>query len=130
MSRAVETKRHHPRIKRRLRVHYGPPGELPKRHASITGDVSETGLYVQALRVEPPGTRLDLDVALPDGEILLKGIVVWSREGSRLSRQHHGGFGIWLLDPPEAWRRHWRETEAARATGRGPVPETRFVRRR
>ena len=113
MNGAIERRRRYPRIQRRVRVHYGPPGVELKRHASIAVDVSERGLYVQAMRAERPGTRLDLDVDLPGGEVSLQGIVVWSKEASRLTRYGHGGFGVWLLDPPEAWRRAMSEALSA-----------------
>jgi uncharacterized protein (TIGR02266 family) len=47
--------------------------------AGLTGDVSTGGLFVQTYEMRPVGTRLRLDVSLPDAEIHAAGVVRWVR---------------------------------------------------
>lgn len=94
-------RRVHRRLAHRVTVAIGPPGG-PVRPA-VTGNVSISGLYLEAPGAEEPGARLDVEIRPPDGEAFrLQGVVVWSAEDGAPRE----GFGVWLLDPPAAWRRY------------------------
>jgi uncharacterized protein (TIGR02266 family) len=54
--------------------------------SGITGDVSTGGIFVQTYRRFPIGTRLDVCLSLPTGEVEACGVVQWSRDsGSGMS---------------------------------------------
>lgn len=88
---------------KRLQVRYGP--DIPS-HLGFTIDVSESGLFVKATIVYPPGTRLVLDLALPDGAtISLRGEVSWVKRVPPSLARHlrKAGMGIAVLEPPVAY---------------------------
>jgi hypothetical protein len=91
------------RKKQRLAVRYGRPGEETDR-SGITADISPMGLFVNSCKLEKVGQILWLLVNLPDGEVLLRGEVVWQRSVSReLWAMSRSGFGIRLIQAPEEW---------------------------
>lgn len=102
MTIQARTRRLHRRWTTRLEVEFGPRGGATAR--AVTGNVSGSGLYLEAPGAEEPGTALEVRIRLPGGEALeMRGIVVWATEPGATGPT---GFGVWLLDPPEAWRRY------------------------
>ena len=94
-------RRVHRRLDHRVTVAIGPPGGVLR--PAVTGNVSISGLYLEAPGAEIPGARLDVEVVPGDGErFRLQGVVVWAAEADEARE----GFGVWLLDPPAAWRRY------------------------
>ncbi len=92
-------RRVHRRLAHRVTVAIGPPGGVLR--PAVTGNVSISGLYLEAPGAEIPGARLDVEVVPGDGErFRLQGVVVWAAE----TGETREGFGVWLLDPPAAWR--------------------------
>lgn len=51
----------------------------------LTNDISAGGLFVSTYRPLAIGARVELEFALPEGTLKLKGIVRWRRESSEMS---------------------------------------------
>lgn len=66
------------RKKKRLKVRFGV--DYPKRVA-FTGDVSEGGLYIITGQPERPGSKLLIEINLPDEEqVIVFGRVSWAKK--------------------------------------------------
>jgi uncharacterized protein (TIGR02266 family) len=48
----------------------------------LSGDLSEGGVFVATYRDVPIGSKLELDLPLPDGTVQVHGVVRWTRPGS------------------------------------------------
>jgi Tfp pilus assembly protein PilZ len=68
----------------------------------MTGNLSESGMFVVTLATFEPGTglRVLLDVDVP--AIGLQGKVVWKRDAMILGRP--AGIGVQLISPPGPYR--------------------------
>lgn len=87
------------RARRRIEVRYGHGGA---RFIGYSRNVSRTGMMVAAVRVFEPGTLLDLEIKLPSGSFLLKGTVIWAREGPlQWLSSGRVGMGVSFVDPPQ-----------------------------
>ena len=65
------------RLKKRLSLKFGT--DAPTRVA-FTEDLSPKGLFVKTVSPLPPGTRVIIELTLPDGEIvLLEGMSRWRK---------------------------------------------------
>jgi len=84
---------------RALPVHFGTG---PTLLAAMTGNVSESGLFVITLAPFDPGTDLRVLIDLDTGPVGLKGKVVWNRQRVVLGRPV--GMGVHLIAPPEPYR--------------------------
>ncbi len=66
------------RKKKRLKVRFG--AEYPKRVA-FTGDISTGGMYLITGQPERPGTKLLIEVSLPDEQkVVVCGRVCWAKK--------------------------------------------------
>lgn len=96
-------KRKSKRHARRLKVRFGDAGSAEFPHAGLTHDFSATGLFVTSSHVPRPGTRLHLQVALPDEHPrFIEGVV--SRlvlVPPELRSIKHQGFGVRYLQGGE-----------------------------
>ncbi|MDY0204969.1 MAG: PilZ domain-containing protein [Desulfovibrio desulfuricans] len=91
-------KRRKPRIRKRLRVLYGP--QIPSK-IGFTSDISETGLCVQTFLVYPPGSVLLLELHLDERHVMrLEGRVHWARKvpPNLLRKVKYAGMGIKILN--------------------------------
>jgi Tfp pilus assembly protein PilZ len=77
-------------------------GTGPTLFAAMTGNLSETGLFVATLAPFDPGTGLRVLMDLETGPVGLKGQVVWKRDRVALGRQM--GMGVSLIGAPETYR--------------------------
>ncbi len=77
-------------------------GAGPSLFAAMTGNLSETGLFVMTLAPFDPGTGLRVLIDLETGPVGLRGTVVWKREQLVLGRPL--GMGVQLISPPEPYR--------------------------
>jgi Tfp pilus assembly protein PilZ len=68
----------------------------------MTGNLSETGLFVATLAPFDPGTGLRVLMELETGPVGLKGQVVWKRDRVVLGRPM--GMGVELVAAPENYR--------------------------
>lgn len=99
-------KRRKPRIRKRLRVLYGP--QIPSK-VGFTSDVSETGLCVQTFAVYKPGSNLLVELQLPSGSVVrIEGRVHWARKvpPNLLRKVKYAGMGIKIINfvgDPEAY---------------------------
>ena len=66
--------------------------------AGASRDISEGGMFVATHRVVPDGARVTLEIALPNGQILARGIVKWRREGGAAEAGQSPGIGIVFED--------------------------------
>lgn len=94
MAEKRDTKRRKKRLKLRFGIDY------PKRVA-FTEDLSEFGIFVITGQPEPPGSKLLLQIILPDeAEVIVRGRVQWAKKVPpnlvRVSKK--GGMGVRLLD--------------------------------
>ncbi len=62
----------------------------------LAGNLSSGGIFVATYRLLPMGSAVTMQIALPDGELLVKGTVRWLREASSGAAP---GIGI-AFDPP------------------------------
>lgn len=95
-------KRHARRHGRRLRVRYGEKGK-GFSHTGLTNDVSASGLFVLANTSPKPGTRVHLEVALQDDNLVfIEGAV--ARQvvvPPELRQVVKSGFGVRFLSGTE-----------------------------
>lgn len=93
-------KREKKRFLKRLFVRFGKEA---MDHCGFTHDLSFKGIFITSSFSFPPGTRLMLDITLPDDRVIrLFGSVRWAKRTppalSRVIRKH--GMGIDLLEVP------------------------------
>lgn len=89
-----------PRIAQRILVRFGT--KAPDR-PGVTGNLSETGMFIITDQPAPVGARVLIDLRTPEGPVVLGGQVVWSREWKQAGRSL--GFGVRLTErPPEYFR--------------------------
>jgi len=73
----MSEKRNVIRLKKRLTLKFGT--EAPTKVA-FTEDLSPNGLFVKTVSPAPPGTRVKIELTLPDGAIvLLEGMSRWRK---------------------------------------------------
>ena len=82
-------------------------GAGPSLFAAMTGNLSESGMFVSTLAPLDSGVALRVLVDLDTGPVGLKGEVIWRREKIVLGRPV--GMGVQLLAPPETYREFVRE---------------------
>ncbi|MDY0292105.1 MAG: PilZ domain-containing protein [Desulfuromonadaceae bacterium] len=91
-------KRGKPRMRKRIRVLYGP--RTPSK-VGFTSDISESGLCIQTFLVYNPGTILLVELELPSGEVVrIEGRVHWSRKvpPNLLRKVKYAGMGIKIIN--------------------------------
>jgi uncharacterized protein (TIGR02266 family) len=77
-------------------------GSGPSLFAAMTGNLSESGLFVVTMAPFDPGTGLRLMIDLETGPLGLKGQVVWKRD--RMVAGRPLGMGVSLVAVPEPYR--------------------------
>jgi len=77
-------------------------GNGPAMFAAMTGNLSESGLFVITLAPFDPGTGLRVMIDLETGPVGLKGEVVWKRDKIVVGRPL--GMGVQLISVPESYR--------------------------
>jgi len=82
-------------------------GSGPTLFAAMTGNLSESGLFVATLAPMDPGEGLRVLMQINTGPLGLRGEVVWARRRVVLGRPV--GMGIQLASPPEIYRCFVRE---------------------
>lgn len=75
--------------------------------AAMTGNVSESGMFVTTLAPLEKGENVRVLIDLEIGPVGLKGEVVWRRDRLVLGRPV--GMGLQLVEPPESYREFIRE---------------------
>jgi len=82
-----------PRHRKRIQVRYGP--ERPE-YTGFTEDISREGFFLKTAMVLRPGTILQAELSLPDGEqVSLEGRVRWAKKVPvTLLQRLKGGMGI------------------------------------
>lgn len=74
----VDEKRITKRHRKRLALKYGI--DTPSRVA-FTEDLSRQGMCIKTAMVFPPGSRISIDLTLPDGNLVqMQGVVVWAKK--------------------------------------------------
>ena len=92
-------------------MRYGP--EEP-RFVGYSGNVSRSGIMVRTIRVFAPGTVLRLELKFPDRTFLVRGEVVWAREGPvQLLSTGRIGMGINFVSPPQDFLSFLEQVSAA-----------------
>ena len=76
-------------------------GSGPPVYAAMTGNLSESGLFLMTLAPFDPGTGLRVLIDLETGPVGLKGEVVWKRDKVVLGRPM--GMGVQLIAVPESY---------------------------
>lgn len=56
-------------IKRRLKRLTLMFGTDKPTHLGFTVDISDTGIFLKAIKVYPPGTILNMELSIPDGGV-------------------------------------------------------------
>jgi Tfp pilus assembly protein PilZ len=82
-------------------------GQGPALFSAMTGNLSESGLFVATMAPPDPGTALRLMMSLETGPLGMKGEVVWKRPTIVLGRPI--GMGVRLFDPPSLYQEFVRE---------------------
>ena len=66
------------RLRKRLQLKFGI--DMPNQVA-FTEDISQQGLCIKTAMVLVPGSRLKIDLTLPDGSVTrLAGVVMWAKK--------------------------------------------------
>jgi hypothetical protein len=90
-----------PRVRRQLKVRFGTgsPDAL-----GATTNLSATGLKITAAEIHPEGTRLRLEVRLPNGGVArVRGHVAWARARPAGILGAKGAMGVQVVDADEAF---------------------------
>jgi len=87
--------------RRRLRSFPVRFGSARPSTDAVTGNLSETGLFISTHEPLAPGTQIRMRLDLESAQVALRGLVVWNRERFVLGRP--AGMGIRLLDPPAVY---------------------------
>jgi hypothetical protein len=90
-----------PRFTRVLPVRFGPGRPIAR---GMTGNLSESGLFVVTQYPPSEGDQLGLLVQLEHCSVPLRGSVIWRRAFPAPARP--AGMGLRLLDPPKVYRRY------------------------
>ncbi len=91
-------KRTRKRVRRRLTLRFG--SEAPVRTA-FTEDVTEHGLFIKTTNLYAPGTRIVIELALPDElRVTVIGMVRWSKKvpPTMIHLANKAGLGIRFLE--------------------------------
>ncbi len=112
------------RIRRRLSLRFGV--DAPVRLA-FTEDVTDHGMFIKTTNLYPPGTRIVIELTLPDEtRIKLNGMVRWSKKvpPTMIHLMRKAGFGVKILgfESGEADFRNFLDGAQApvtQASGRG-----------
>jgi len=84
------------RERRRVSVRYG---EGTHEFLGYTCDLAESGMFLQGIKLFPPGTRLNLGIELGAGFRQTVGVVRWVKEvPPAFRRSMRGGMGIEFLE--------------------------------
>lgn len=101
------------RMKKRLSLKFGI--EAPTRVA-FTEDLSSTGIFVKTISPVPPGTRVKIELNMPDGDIaMFEGISRWRKSAPAqvIHLVNKKGMGIKILkfiSGEEFYRRYIAES--------------------
>jgi hypothetical protein len=80
----------------------------------FTMNFAESGLYIQATNVRPPGAVLQIEIQAPDRKFALRGKVVWAKRSlAGAARGMGSGMGVQILEPTPEWIA-FCETESGR----------------
>ncbi len=93
----MKVERHPARRKKRLKVRFGV--DYPKRVA-FTGDVSIGGLYIITGQPERPGSKLLIQIRLPDEqEVTVFGRVRWAKKvpPNLIRLANKAGMGVQII---------------------------------
>ncbi|SRR5579884_293232 len=92
------------RYLKRLSVRFG---EQKAERTAFTHDLSSTGIFLKTNFVLPPNTKLQIELTLPDGNVVhCRGIVMWAKRippaFNRVVQKY--GMGIHLLNIPDEYK--------------------------
>jgi hypothetical protein len=77
-------------------------GSAPPFFTAMTGNLSESGLFLVTLAPFDPGTGVRVVLDLDTGPLGLKGQVMWKRDRPVMGRP--AGMGVQIAAPPEPYR--------------------------
>lgn len=85
-----------------LTIYYKKTERGPKEnilYSGLAGNISGAGLFLRGINVVPAGTKVDLDIVLPETKkcISAKGIVMWLAD-KQLQPDLYPGMGVQFLD--------------------------------
>ena len=87
------------RYRRRVQVRYGPG---TPHFTGFSGNISESGIMIRAVRVFGPGILLNMELDFPGKTVRVRGRVLWAREGGlQLLPTGRIGMGVRFIDPPD-----------------------------
>ena len=73
----MSNKRDISRFRKRLSLKFGT--DAPTKVA-FTEDLSQDGLFVKTVHPAPPGSRVNIELAMPDGStVLMEGMIRWRK---------------------------------------------------
>jgi Tfp pilus assembly protein PilZ len=82
-------------------------GNGPALFSAMTGNLSESGMFVSTMAPLDPGIFLRLMMSLETGPLGMKGEVMWNRPKIVLGRPV--GMGVRLVEPPSIYQQFVRE---------------------
>jgi hypothetical protein len=89
------------REKRRVMVRFGI--DRPEK-TGFTMNVSRSGMFLRTNTVFKPGTRIQLEIVLPDRSFGLWAQVVWAKKvPPQLAHVLDCGMGVRFLEPLDEW---------------------------
>ncbi|GEM_PF-4846905 len=108
-------KRRVPRFSCRLRVLYTDHHENEK--IAFAADVSSMGVFVPTPNPEFVGRTIEVIARLPSGNVQLETAVAWSNRPEAGGKDPRGdGFGLRVMQAPEAWYRYCKTLEREQAS--------------
>jgi PilZ domain len=86
-------KRNNTRHRKRIQLRYGLDSA---KRIGFTEDVSDEGFFIKTGMVEQPGSRMHVELTMPDGaSVRLEGFVSWAKKvPANLIHRIKGGMGI------------------------------------
>ena len=111
------------RLQKRLKLRYGVNNATS---VAFTEDFSESGIFIRAVNVILPGSKLLIELFLPDNDtVVLEARIIWGRRvpGSLIHLAKKSGMGV-LITKILANEEKYREFCRALTERRSPHPPT------
>lgn len=92
-------KRQHRRHRRRFSLRFDDGSGSEGGRLAFTEDISRKGLFIKTTNVVRPGSKIQVTLTLPGGDVQLEGRVVWAKkvQPAFLQRINKAGMGLDII---------------------------------
>lgn len=92
-------KRQHLRHRRRFTLRFDDGTSNGEGRLAFSEDISRKGFFIKTIYAVRPGSKIQVTIALPSGEVRLEGRVMWAKKvhPSLLNRVNKAGMGVSIV---------------------------------